>query len=204
MALVDSVHRRFQPSNVVTSEPSGEITQLLRRWHAGDGDALDDLLPQVYAELRKLAAHELRGHQNHHTLQPTALVNEVFARLLGAGKVDISNRKHLFTTAAKLMRQTLIDRARAQSREKRGGGQWQRVDFIEALALPIEANTQLPALDEALSALAVLDPRMAEIIELRYFVGLEVAEVAQLLEVDERTVYRDWAMARAWLRQRMS
>ncbi len=186
------------------NEPPGEITQLLRRWHAGDSDALDDLLPRVYAELRKLAAHELRGHQNHETLQPTALINEVFARLLGAGKVDISNRKHLFTTAAKLMRQTLIDRARAQLREKRGGGHWQKVDFIEALALPIEANTQLPALDEALTTLASLDPRMAQIVELRYFVGLEVSEVAQLLEVDERTVYRDWAMARAWLRQRMS
>jgi len=202
-ALVDSRQRSFQPTNALMNESPGEITQLLRRWHAGDGDALDALLPQVYAELRKLAAHELRGHQHHDTLQPTALVNEVFARLLGAGKVDISNRKHLFTTAAKLMRQTLIDRARAQLREKRGGGQWQRVDFIEALALPIEANTQLPALDEALTTLASLDPRMAQIVELRYFVGLEVSEVALLLEVDERTVYRDWAMARAWLRQRM-
>lgn len=185
------------------SESAGDITQLLRRWHAGETESLDALLPKVYAELRQLAAHELRGHRNHDTLQPTALVNEVFARLLGAEKVDISNRKHLFTTAAKLMRQTLVDRARAQQREKRGGGHWQRVDFIEALALPIEQDTQLPALDEALQALAELDPRMAQIVELRYFVGLEVAEVAHLLEVDERTVYRDWAMARAWLRQRM-
>jgi RNA polymerase sigma factor (TIGR02999 family) len=183
--------------------PNGEITQLLRRWHAGDAEALDVLLPQVYDELRRLAAHELRGHAHHDTLQPTALINEVFARLLGAASVDIANRKHLFTTAAKLMRQTLIDRARAQLREKRGGGQWQRVDFIEALALPIEADTELPALDEALTSLAGLDPRMAQIVELRYFVGLEVSEVAALLEVDERTVYRDWAMARAWLRQRL-
>ncbi|MGQ0798655.1 MAG: ECF-type sigma factor [Pseudomarimonas sp.] len=186
------------------SEAGGDITQLLRRWHAGDSAALDGLLPQVYRELRQLAAHALRGHLHHETLQPTALVNEVFARLLGAGQVDICNRKHLFTTAAKLMRQTLIDRARAQLREKRGAGQWQRVDYIEALALPIEANTELPALDEALTALAALDARMAQIVELRYFVGLEVAEVAHLLEVDERTVYRDWAMARAWLRHRMS
>lgn len=185
------------------NDSPGEITQLLRRWHEGDVQALDTLLPQVYAELRQLAAHELRGHQHHETLQPTALVNEVFARLLGAEKVDISNRKHLFTTAAKLMRQTLIDRARAQQREKRGGGHWQRVDYLEALALPIEADTNLPALDEALKALAVLDPRMAQIVELRYFVGLEVSEVATLLEIDERTVYRDWAMARAWLRQHL-
>ncbi len=185
------------------NDSPSEVTQLLRRWHQGDVLALDALLPQVYDELRRLAAHELRGHQHHDTLQPTALVNEVFTRLLGASKVDISSRKHLFTTAAKLMRQTLIDRARAQLREKRGGGQWQRVDFVEAMALPIEPDTELPALDEALTALAALDERMAQIVELRYFVGLEVSEVAQLLELDERTVYRDWAMARAWLRQRL-
>lgn len=180
-----------------------DITQLLRRWHEGDSAALDALLPQVYGELRKLAAHELRVNAQHDTLQPTALVNEVFARLLGAGTVDLSSRKHLYTTAAKLMRQTLIDRARAQLREKRGGGAWQRVDFIEALALPIDADTNLLALDEALKALAQLDPRVAQIVELRYFTGLEVNEVAALLGVDERTVYRDWAFARAWLRQRL-
>lgn len=190
------------PANPM-SEPASEVTQLLRRWHSGDVGALDSLLPQVYAELRRLAAHELRGHAQHDTLQPTALVNEVFARLLGAEKVDLVSRKHLFTTAAKLMRQTLIDRARAQQREKRGGGHWQRVDYLEALALPIEPDTNLPALDEALKALVELDPRMAQIVELRYFVGLEVSEVAALLEVDERTIYRDWAMARAWLRQRL-
>ena len=185
------------------NDSADEVTQLLRRWHAGESAALDALLPRVYAELRQLAAHELRGHRNHETLQPTALVNEVFARLLGAGKVDLVSRKHLFTTAAKLMRQTLIDRARSQQREKRGAGQWQRADYLEVLALPIEADTLLPALDEALTALANLDPRVAQIVELRYFVGLEVSEVAALLEIDERTVYRDWAFARAWLRQRM-
>jgi RNA polymerase sigma factor (TIGR02999 family) len=185
------------------NDDASEVTQLLRRWHAGDVEALDSLLPQVYAELRRLAAHELRGHSHHDTLQPTALVNEVFARLLGAEKVDLVSRKHLFTTAAKLMRQTLIDRARAQQREKRGGGHWQRVDYLEALALPVDADTDLPALGEALEALADLDPRVAQIVELRYFVGLEVREVATLLEIDERTVYRDWAMARAWLRQRL-
>lgn len=186
------------------NQPASDVTQLLRRWHEGDVDALGALLPQVYGELRRLAAHELRGHANHDTLQPTALVHEVFARLLGAEKVDLVSRKHLFTTAAKLMRQTLIDRARAQQREKRGGGHWQRVDYLEALALPIEPDTNLPALDQALDALGELDPRMAQIVELRYFVGLEVGEVAALLEVDERTVYRDWALARAWLRQRLA
>ncbi|MFZ2235889.1 MAG: ECF-type sigma factor [Dokdonella sp.] len=180
-----------------------DVTQLLHNWQGGDAAALDRLLPLVYDELRRIAAHELRANRGHDTLQPTALLNDVFVRLLGSASLDISNRKHLFTTAARVMRQLLIDRARAQQRDKRGGGQWQRVDFIEAMALPLEANTQLPELDEALTALAALDPRMAQIVEMRYFVGLEVTEVAQLLDLDERTVYRDWAMARAWLRERM-
>jgi RNA polymerase sigma factor (TIGR02999 family) len=182
----------------------GDITGWLARWRDGDPSALDRILPQVYDELRRLAAHELRGHKHHDTLQPTALVHDVFVRLLGAKSVDIGDRKHLFTTAAKLMRQVLIDRARAQQRDKRGGGAWQRVEFVEAMALPIEADTQLPALDDALTALAELDPRMAQVVELRFFVGLEVVEVANLLMVDERTVYRDWAMARSWLRDRMA
>lgn len=179
------------------------VTQLLRQWQQGDAASLDQLLPLVYDELRRIAAHELRSNRGHETLQPTALINDVFVRLLGTAKLDISNRKHLFTTAAKLMRQVLIDRARAQLREKRGGGQWQRADFIEAMALPIEHDSNLPALDDALQVLAALDARMAEIVELRYFVGLEVSEVAALIGVEERTVYRDWAMARAWLRQQL-
>lgn len=181
----------------------GEVTGWLARWGEGDLAALDRVLPQVYDELRRLAAHELRGHRHHDTLQPTALVHDVFVRLLGARSVDIRNRKHLFTTAARLMRQVLIDRARAAQRDKRGGGEWQRVEFIEAMALPIEPDTHLPSLDAALNDLAALDRRMAQIVELRCFTGLEVAEVATLLEVDERTVYRDWAMARAWLKDRL-
>jgi len=181
-----------------------DVTQLLREWQAGDQAALDALLPQVYDELRRLAAHELRGHRNHETLQPTPLVHDVFVRLLGAASLDISNRKHLYTTAAKLMRQVLVDRARAKQRDKRGGGQWQRVDMVEALGLPIDDGVDLANLDEALCALAQLDERMATMVELRYFVGLEVSEVARLMEIDERTVYRDWAMVRAWLKQRLA
>jgi RNA polymerase sigma factor (TIGR02999 family) len=181
-----------------------DVTQLLRQWQAGDPAALDALLPQVYDELKRLAASQLRGHRGHDTLQPTALVHDVFVRLLGAASLDIGNRKHLYTTAAKLMRQVLVDRARAQQRDKRGGGQWQRVDLVEALALPIEQDIDLTDLDRALAELSALDERMAAMVELRYFVGLEVAEVAALMEIDERTVYRDWAMARAWLRQRLA
>jgi RNA polymerase sigma factor (TIGR02999 family) len=182
---------------------SEDITGWLARWGEGDRGALDKLLPRVYDDLRRLAAHELRGHRHHDTLQPTALVHDVFVRLLGADGLAIQSRRHLFTTAAKLMRQVLIDRARAANREKRGGGEWQRVEFIEAMSLPIEADTELPALDTALGELAALDPRMAEIVELRCFTGLTATEVANLLGVDERTVYRDWAMARAWLRDRL-
>lgn len=181
----------------------GEITRLLRQWQEGDGRSLDALLPEVWQDLRRIAAHELRANAGHETLQPTALVNDLFVRLLGAGQLRIQDRKHLFTTAAKLMRQVLIDRARAQMREKRGGGHWHRADLVEAMALPMDACTDLPALDQALSAMEALDPRMAQIVELRYFAGLEVSEVARLLDIEERTVYRDWALARAWLRHRL-
>lgn len=199
--LLDSADHGPGPACV--NDSGGEITGLLRQWGRGDEASLEAVLPQVWGELRRIAVHELRMHAGHETLQPTALINDLFVRLLGAGRVDIADRKHLFTTAAKLMRQVLIDRARARLRDKRGGGQWQRVDFIEALALPIEADTDVLALDQALAALAEVDPRMAQIVELRYFAGLEVAEVARLLGVEERTVYRDWAMARAWLRHRL-
>lgn len=181
----------------------GDITLLLGRWQDGDAASLDALLPLVYGELRRIAAHELRRSRGHDTLQPTALVNEVFLRLLGTNSLAIGDRRHLFAAAAKLMRQVLIDRARAQHRDKRGGGQWQRVDLIEALALPIDADVDLLDLDRALTDLAALDARMAQIVSLRYFVGLEVAEVATLFGLEERTIYRDWALARAWLRQRL-
>lgn len=177
------------------------ITQLLDRWQEGDLAALSELLPLVYQELRQLAAAQLRGRPSP-TLQPTALVHDVMLRLLATSTLNISNRKHFFATIAKLMGQILCDRARAAGREKRGG-QWQRAEFIEALALPIEDDTELLALHEAITALEREDPELAELVRLRYFIGLEVSEVAQLREVDERTVYRDWAFARAWLRDQM-
>lgn len=182
---------------------ANDVTQLLRKWQEGDLKSLDQLLPLVYADLRYLAAQSLRNNSGHATLQPTALVNEVFVRLLGAGKLDITNRFHLFATAAQLMRQVLIDRARAHQRAKRGGGALVRLEFDDLLDFPVEESSSLIAMHEALEQLEALDPRMAQIVELRYFAGLSVAEVAVMLEVQERTVYRQWAMARAWLRQRM-
>ncbi|MGE4070476.1 MAG: ECF-type sigma factor [Lysobacterales bacterium] len=177
-----------------------DITAWLQQWQDGDQRALDRLLPWVYDELRRLAASQLRAHAGHATLQPTALVHDVFVRLLGAERLQISSTRHLYTTASRVMRQILIDRARAQQRDKRGG-QMQRVELIEAVGLPIEADTDLLDLDRSLSRLNELDARLAQIVELRFFVGLEVSEVAALLELDERTVYRDWALARAWLQR---
>ncbi|WP_440223679.1 ECF-type sigma factor [Dokdonella sp. MW10] len=181
---------------------TGTTTELLQRWSAGESRALDNLLPQVYAELRSLAASELRAHQGHRTLQPTALLNEVFVRLLDADHVDLANRKHLFSTAARIMRQILIDRARRAASEKHGGD-WKRESFLEAMQLPIPQETDLHQLDAAIEELSVANERMARVVELRYFVGLSVAEAAAVLEVDERTVYRDWSLAKAWLQERM-
>lgn len=178
-----------------------DVEACLERWRAGEAGMLDRLLPLVYDELRRLAASQLRRHQGHLTLQPTALVHEVMLRLLGGGQHQFDNAHHWYATAAKLMRQILIDRARAQQRDKRGGGA-QRVELIDAVGLPIDADTDVLDLDLAIAALAQHDARMAQVVELRCFVGLEVAEVAAVLELDERTIYRDWSFARAWLRAR--
>jgi RNA polymerase sigma factor (TIGR02999 family) len=184
----------------ISQVSAADITGWLQQWQDGDRTAIDRLLPLVYDELRRLAASQLRSHSGHSTLQATALVHDVLVRLLGAERIQISSTRHLYTTASRVMRQILIDRARAQQRDKRGG-QLQRVELIEAVGLPIEANTDLLDLDRTLARLAQLDARLAQIVELRFFVGLEVAEVAHLLELDERTVYRDWALARAWLKR---
>jgi RNA polymerase sigma factor (TIGR02999 family) len=180
-----------------------EITQWLQRWQAGDLEALDVLLPLVYDELRRIASSELRRNIGHDTLQPTALVHEVLLKLLGAEPSNFTTRKHLYATAAKVMRHLLVDRARAASRDKRGGG-LKRVELIDLVGLPIEQNLDVLELHEHLEQLAKLDPRAAEMIELRFFVGLSVAEIAHTLEVDERTIYRDWAFARNWLAQGMA
>ncbi|HNR91394.1 MAG TPA: ECF-type sigma factor [Dokdonella sp.] len=180
----------------------GTTTELLQRWRAGEPAALDALLPQVYGELRRLAAGALGAHKGHATLQPTALLNEVFVRLLSADQVDLENRKHLFATAARIMRQILVDRARRAASDKHGAA-WQRESFVEALQLPIPGHTDLQLLDAALEELGQANERMARVVELRYFVGLSVAEAAGVLEVEERTVYRDWALAKAWLQERL-
>lgn len=179
-----------------------EMTLLIQRWQEGDAAALDELLPQVYAELRSMAARLLDRENRQATLQPTALVHDVFVRMLSGKGMAIENRAHLFHTAGRMMRNILVDRAREAAAEKRGGS-WQRVDLIEALQLPIPERTNLGLLDQAISELEQIDQRLARIVELRYFVGLNVSAVANVLEIDKRTVYRDWAFARAWLEKRL-
>ena len=176
--------------------------ELLRRWREGDSEALNRLLPLVYADLRRIAAGVLRGSPGHATLQTTALVHEVLLRLLGCTTLDFADAGHFFNTSARMMRQILIDRARAARAQKRGGT-WLRDDFTEALELPIPDGTDLIELDDALNDLESCEARMAKVVELHYFVGLELSEIAVALGVAERTARRDWAAARAWLKGRL-
>jgi RNA polymerase sigma factor (TIGR02999 family) len=179
-----------------------EITQWLRRWQDGEPAAMDGLLPLVYDQLRAIARSELKRQPDHLTLQATALVHEVLLRLWPQPS-GISNRVHLFATAAKAMRHVLVDRARAKDRHKREGSM-QRVDLIEAIGLPISVDENIEALDEALTALQIKDAAAAELLELRFFVGLTMSEIASVQNRDERTVYRDFAFAKAWLAARMA
>ncbi len=178
------------------------VSVLLEHWQAGDNRALEQLLPMVYSDLRSMAASELRSHRGHDTFQPTALVNELFVRLLGASSLNLQDRSHFFNSAARIMRQILVDHARRTQADKRGGG-WIREDFHATLELPIPEHYQLDEVDEALVALERLDAELAGIVELRFFAGLSVAEVAAVLDKDERTVYRRWATAKAWLKDRL-
>lgn len=179
------------------------ITQLLHRWRDGDAAAIDRLLPLVYADLRRIAARQLSAHDGHSTLQTTALVNDVLLSLLDRPASAFENTSHLLNAAAQMMRQHLVNRARDAAAIKRGGG-WLRDDLDDALELPIPDDTDLIELDQALNELGEFDSRMAGVVELRYFVGLGMAEIAATLGVTERTAYRDWVSAQAWLRERLA
>ena len=178
------------------------VTELLHRWADGDDAALERLLPSVYADLRRIAASTLRATPGHATLQTTALVHEVFVRLLGRAPGEFASTSHLLNASARMMRQVLVDRARRMATTKRGGA-WLRDDFAEALELPIPDGTDLAALDAALTDLEAAHERMAKVVELRWFIGLEVADVARALDITPRTAQRDWVAARAWLRERL-
>lgn len=181
------------------NQPSSqEITQLLLAWGNGDKMALDRLVPLVYDELRRLARNYMRHQRGGHTLQTTALVNEAYLRLIDSSRVNWQNRTHFFAISAQLMRRVLVDFARAKNSLKRGGERI-RVTLDERIEAPVERETDLVALDEALQSLARLNARQAQIVELRYFGGLSEEEIAETLKISTRTVRRDWSIARAWL-----
>lgn len=186
----------------MTSAPK-EITRLLIAWNRGDTNARDELAPLIYDELRRLARGYLRHERPGHTLQPTALVHEAFLRLIDQSQVNWQNRAHFFGAAARLMRQILINHAEARRAAKRGGAA-ERVplDGVDRFAAAPEID--LAALDEALRRLERLDPQQGRIVELRYFGGLTVEEIAEVIGVSPATVKRDWSLARAWLRRELS
>ena len=178
------------------------VTQLLQDWSQGKDAALEELLPLVHQELRRLARRYMFGERPGHTSQATALVNEAYLRLVNSRKVNWQNRAHFFAISAQLMRRILVDYARARGYQKRGGGV-PRVTLDEALMGPREKGHELVALDDALKALAGIDSRKCKVVELRFFGGLSVEETAEVLKVSPDTVLRDWRLAKAWLTREM-
>lgn len=176
----------------------GQVTALLSAWRVGNAQALEQLIPIVYDELRRIAARSMRNEQPGHTLQATALVHEAYMRLAKEQDRTWENRAHFFAVAAQVMRNLLVDHARAAKRSKRGGGAVQTT-LDEASGIVTADPDDLLALDEALSRLSAVDPRAGRIVELRYFVGLSNAEIAAVLQTSEKTVKRDWSAAKAWL-----
>jgi RNA polymerase sigma factor (TIGR02999 family) len=183
----------------VPIEPSpSEVTQLLQQWSDGRQEALDQLLSEIYAELRRLASSYLRRERRDHTLQPTALVHEAFLKLVDQRAVRWQNRAHFFGIAAQAMRRILVDHARAHVADKRGAG-GQRVSLDEARLVGATADIDVLALDEALTRLAALDFQQSRVVELRFFGGLTMEETAEVLHISPATVGRDWTVAKAWL-----
>ena len=175
-----------------------DITQLLVAWSGGDAAALDELTPLVHRELYRLAALYMAGERPGHVLQATALINEVYLRLIDWKSVQWQNRAHFFGVAAQLMRRILVDVARSRRRAKRGGVGIE-VTLTEADGIPLPQTQELVALDDALRTLETLDPRQSRVVELRFFGGLTHEEVAHVLDVSVATVRRDWSVAQAWL-----
>lgn len=183
----------------MTSGQSEEITRLLQAWGNGDREALDRLMPVVYDELRRAARNQMRRESNGHTLQASALVNEVYLRMVGLAGVEWQNRAHFFAIASSMMRRILLDAARARSARKRGGGDLRITWNDEVIAAADSQAANLIAIDDALEALAKVDARKARMIELRFFGGLSVDEMAAVLGISPQSVKRDWRLARAWL-----
>jgi len=181
--------------SVVTDDT---ITQLLARWSSGDREAAERVLPRVYEDLRRIAARQLRREREAHTLQATAIVHEVYMRLIGQPGLEWPSRAHFFAFAAHLIRRILVDYARRRNRAKRGG-LCEKITLAGVADLALEKSPDLVALDEALSALEKVDVRKATIVELKFFAGLTLEEIAEQLGVSPETVSREWRRARAWL-----
>jgi RNA polymerase sigma factor (TIGR02999 family) len=179
------------------------ITELLVAWSAGDESALEQLAPLVHSELHRLAHQYMARERPGHTLQTSALVNEAYMRLIEWKNVRWQNRAHFFAVSAQLMRRILVDFARDRQYLKRGGAAF-RVSLNEASDLPMQHDADLVALDEALTSLAEVDKRKCEVVEMRFFGGLSVKEVADVLKVSEETVTRDWRLAKVWLLRELS
>lgn len=184
-------------------QPPEGITQLLVDWSNGDQAALEQLMPLVYTELRKLAGNYLQRERQGHTLQPTALVNEAYLKLIDQKNAKWQNRAQFYGVAAQLMRRILVDHARARQAEKRGGSDHQRLSITSAEKLVRQPEIDLLALHEALEELRALDTQQERIVELRFFGGLSIEETAEVLGIGHATVERDWKMARAWLRRKL-
>ena len=180
-----------------------DVTELLKKWGQGDHDALDLLMPLVYDELHRLAGAYLRRERREHTLQPTALVNEAYLKLIDQRNATWNNRSQFFGVAAQLMRRILVDHARAHHAEKRGGSGF-NVSLSKAHRFGEEPDLDLLALHEALERLAAIDAQQARVVELRFFGGLTIEETAEVMALSHATIEREWHMARAWLRRELS
>jgi len=180
-----------------------DITELLNRWHGGDKGAFDELVPQVYGEMRAIAAHLLRGERKGHLLETSALVHEAYLRLVDQTRINWSSRAHFFGAAATAMRRILVDQARRRLADKRGAGAAHE-DIELAVQIAIEPDMDVLALNQALDGLADVDADLARLVELRYFAGLTLDETADVLNTSPQTVSRDWTIARAWLARRLS
>ena len=187
----------------MTERSAHDVTGLLLSWRQGDTAALDRLVPLVYDELRRIASRRLRGESPGHALQATALVHEAYLRLVDVDRMALTSRAHFFGVAATLMRQILVDHARRQRADKRGGG-ITMLSLGEASPAAWTSSVDVLALDEALEALSAIDPRQCRVVELRFFAGLTIDEAAEALGVSPATVEREWALAKAWLYRQLS
>jgi RNA polymerase sigma factor (TIGR02999 family) len=196
-----SQHQK-QAKTLMSTQAPAQVTKLLLAWGAGDEQALDQLLPVVYRELHGIARGYMAAERPDHTLQASALVNEVYLKLVDVRQMKWQNRAHFFGVSAQLMRRILVDFARRRHYLKRGGGV-RPVTLNEGLDMSAAKTTDLVALDDALNALADVDPRKVRVVELRFFAGLTVEETAEVLKVSVDTVARDWRLAKVWLHQEL-